>query len=248
MKTYIVALFLLFCTTLYAAEYGFISVTTGEPKAEISIDGKIVGKEFIQKYPVEPGEHYVRITYNDKLMYAEKVVIEPEQLKLITSEHFVDLKTSVANRGAMDREARRLQEVKGTVGVGVLGGISFPASGVSLKWIPLNWLGFQLSGIANIKLDKDTVSQYGARLIFPLGKRVLWESVLSGYLAPGYTRHSQTGSNPYDADVIGVGLGIEWAPVNPVFLSAEISSGYMMKNTNQNELFTGASVGVHVFF
>jgi hypothetical protein len=248
MKKMMMFFLLFLCSTLYAAEYGFISVTTGEPRSEIHIDGKMVGRDFIQKYPVEPGEHYVRITYDDKLMYSEKVSVDVDQLKLINSEHFVDLKTNVANRGAIDREARRLQEVKGNVGVGVVGGINFPASGLSLKWIPLNWLGFQLSGIANIKIDQNTFSEYGVRFIFPVGKRVLWNSVLSGYIAPGYTRHTQTGKDAYDADIAGVGLGLEWAPFNPIFFSAEVSTGYIMKNTNKNELFTGASAGIHVFF
>ena len=52
----------------------------------------------------------------------------------------------------------------------------------------------------------------------------------------------------YDADIAGVGLGLEWAPFNPIFFSAEVSTGYIMKNTNKNELFTGASAGIHVFF
>ena len=79
------------------------------------------------------GEHYVRIEYNGQLM-AKMVMIEPNKLRTITSENFVDIRTKTANRGAINRESQRLQDSKGDFGLGFQWGGYFPAKGMSIKW------------------------------------------------------------------------------------------------------------------
>lgn len=227
---------------------GFVTVISGQPGAEISIDGQYVSREFVRSYPVSVGDHYVRIEYQGKLMYSKQISVAPDQTVLVNSENFVDLRTNVASRGAIDRESRRLQEVKGNFGLGVIGGIGFPASGLSLKWIPGDVIGIQLSGIGNVELGGTNYTQSGARIILPLGKRVMWNSVLSAYAAPGFARIQQTGKNALKANVYAVGIGIEWAPLDPLYFSGEVSLGYQMGDDGNNQLTSGVSVGMHVFF
>lgn|GEM_PF-6891410 len=227
---------------------GFVTVVTGVPDAEISVDGLFVSKDFVRQYPVPPGDHYVRIEYQGKLMYSRQVSVAPFQTVLVNSENFVDLKTAVPSRGAIDREARRLQEVKGDFGVGVVAGLGFPAAGVSLKWAPSDFIGVQLSGVGNVRIDGTTYTEYGGRLLFPLGKRVLWNTVMSGYFAPGVARLEHTGNHALNATVYGGSLGLEWAPLDPLYFSGEVSIGYRVDNQSQSQIISSVMVGAHFFF
>lgn len=235
----------------FAAEYGYITVVTGEPKARIFLDGQFTGNEFIRRYPVEPGKHAVRIEYDGKLMYSELVTVKSEEAVVVSSEHFVDIRTNVANRGAIDRESRRLKEVKGSFGVGVMGGLNFPASGASAKWYMTDWLGFQASAIGNFKSGDATYTQVGARVLFPIGQRVLGNAVLTGYIAPGYARvekNSTIVGESYTANVFGAAVGLEWAPFDPLYFSGEVGAAYEMKTSGISEVVMAAAIGIHVFF
>ena len=128
---------------------GFLNVITGNPDAQIFVNGEYVANDFINKMQLDKGQHYVRVEYNGQLMYAKMVTIYPDRLQTITSENFVDVRTKTASRGAIERESRRLQATKGTVGLGFIWGENYPAKGMSLKWFsPLN-IGLQFSAIGN---------------------------------------------------------------------------------------------------
>ena len=235
----------------FAAEYGYITVVTGEPKARVFIDGQFTANEFIRRYPVEAGQHAVRIEYDGKLMYSELVTVKSEEAVVVSSEHFVDIRTNVANRGAIDRESRRLKEVKGSFGVGVMGGLNFPASGASAKWYMTDWLGLQASAIGNFKLGDATYTQVGGRVLLPIGQRVLGNAVLTGYVAPGYARVEKSSTitgEGYVADVLGVAVGLEWAPFDPLYFSGEIGAAYEMKVSGTSRIVMAVAVGAHVFF
>jgi hypothetical protein len=234
-----------------AAEYGYITVVTGEPKARIFLDGQFTANEFIRRYPVEPGKHAVRIEYDGKLMYSEIVSVKVDEAIVVSSEHFVDIRTNVANRGAIDRESRRLKEVKGAFGVGVMAGLNFPASGASAKWYMLDWVGVQLSAIGDFHTGDAVYTQLGARLLIPIGQRVLGNSVLTGYLAPGYARVEKSSSvlsENYEANVFGVAVGLEWAPFDPFYFSGEIGAAYESRVEGNSSVVMNAAVGLHVFF
>ena len=234
-----------------AADYGYITVVTGEPKAKIFLDGQFTANEFIRRYPVEPGQHSVRIEYDGKLMYSELVSVKSEEAVVVSSEHFVDIRTNVANRGAIDRESRRLKEVKGAFGVGIMGGLNFPASGASAKWYMTDWVGLQASAIGNFTSGDATYTQLGARVLLPIGQRVLGNSVLTGYIAPGYARVEKTSTvvgESYTADVFGAAVGLEWAPFDPLYFSAEVGAAYEMKTSGSSSVVMAAALGLHVFF
>jgi len=245
-----VGLFLI-VVPIVAADYGYITVITGEPNAKIFLDGQFTANEFIRRYPVEPGQHSVRIAYNGKLMYSELVSVKSEEAVVVSSEHFVDIRTTVANRGAIDRESRRLKEVKGALGVGVMGGLNFPASGASAKWYMTDWLGFQASALGDFTSGDATYTQIGARVLLPIGQRVLGNSVLTGYVAPGYARVEKTSTvvgASYTADVFGAAVGLEWAPFDPLYFSAEVGAAYEVKTAGSSAVVMAAALGLHVFF
>ena len=104
-----------FSSNLFAE--GYLTVITGKPDAKIFIDGQYVGNKNITRTPLESGEHYVRVEYKGKLMYAKMVYIEDGSLKAITSENFVDIRTTAPSRGAIVRESQRLRETKGDLEV-----------------------------------------------------------------------------------------------------------------------------------
>ena len=92
---------------------GYLNVITGNEASQIYVDGKYAGNDYIRQYKLVEGEHYVRVEQNGKLVYAKMVTIYPGRLQTITSENFVDIRTDTANRGAIERESRRLNETKG---------------------------------------------------------------------------------------------------------------------------------------
>lgn len=231
--------------SVFAAEFGYVTVVTGEPQAKIYLDGQMVSQEYIRRYPVEVGEHYIRIDYQGKVMYAEKISVKSDQNVIVNSDNFVDLRTNVASRGAIDRETRRLQEVKGNWGFGVTGGLNYPASGISLKWFPLDFLGVQVSGMGNLNIGGKTLSSAGGRVILPLGKRVLWNSVLTGFATVGYAKNVSDGAG---VDNYGASIGLEWAPFDPVYFSGEIGGVYQLQANGDKTFGTGLAVGVHVYF
>lgn len=243
--------FLLWVMPISASDYGYLTVITGEPKAKIFMDGQFTANDFVRRYPVEPGKHSVRIEYNGKLMYSEIVSVKSGESVVVSSEHFVDIRTNVANRGAIDRESRRLQDVKGAFGVGVMGGLNFPASGASAKWHVTDWIGLQASAIGNFKSGDVTYTQVGARVLLPIGQRVLGNSILTGYIAPGYVRlqkESAVAVDNYTADVVGAAVGLEWAPFDPLYFSGEIGAAYEIKSSGGSSVVMTAAIGVHVFF
>lgn len=238
---------------LWANGKGLLNVVTGKPEAQIYIDGEFIAKNFVNSYPLESGEHYVRVEYAGKLMYAKMVQIYPDETKSITSENFVDIKTNVANRGAMDREAERLQETKGQVGIGLMAGTNFPASGISLKWMPLGFLGVQVSGMGGIKINDTTHSQAGLRLIYEFGKKVLWNSVFTGYIAPGVAwvdeANAADSTKSFKGLNAGVNLGLEWALFDPLYFSVEVGTVYQKRQDSGNDGFLMClSGGFHFFF
>ena len=240
-----------FAMPILATNYGYITVVTGEPKARILIDGQFTANDFIRRYPVEPGEHSVRIEYDGKLMYSEMVAVKGDEAVVVSSEHFVDIRTNVANRGAIDRESRRLKEVKGIFGVGVMGGLNFPASGASAKWYMTDSLGLQASAIGSFKSGDATYTQVGARVLLPIGQRVLGNAVLTGYVAPGYARvekSSTIAGESYRADVFGAAVGLEWAPFDPLYFSGELGAAYEMRVSGPAAIVMSVAIGVHVFF
>ena len=159
----------------------FLNVITGRPAAKIFIDGELVGSDFIRKYPLMEGEHYVRIEFKGQLMYAKMVLIEPNKLRTITSESFVDIRTKTANRGAVNRESQRLRETKGNVALGVQWGDTFPAKGMSIKWFSPLAIGVQFSAIGKTEMDVGMCLNLVREPLFQLGIRFLVKQIYQGF-------------------------------------------------------------------
>ena len=129
-----------------------VTVVTDLPGAKVYINGVFAGYNAVQNYEVDPGEHYVMVSYNNKKIFAKTYALASGENKTIPTAHFVDFKTNVASRGAVDVEAARIRETRGDFGIGVqassggsLGGVSF---GYSL--LTLVFLGFLSQHIHNI--------------------------------------------------------------------------------------------------
>ena len=171
MKKILLALtLLLIAFPIWSAGTGKLTVVTDIPEAVIFIDGKNVGTDSIQAYPVEAGEHYVTVWYRGHKGYAQMLTIADGEFKTITSAHFVDLRTKTASRGAVDIEAARLRESRGNMAFGLYG-IS-PASGLSWKWWFMEKVGVQLVGFMSSN-ENTAYNQLGGRLLFHLEAALL---------------------------------------------------------------------------
>ena len=233
---------------LFAAD-GKLNVVTGIHDAKIFIDGKFVAQDYVNDYVLQDGDHYVRIENEGKLMYAQMVHIYSSEVRTITSENFVDIKTDVANRGAIDREAKRLRETKGSLGLGFVYGYNLPASGLSVKWILFEPVGAQVSAFGGT-LNGVSHTQYGARLIWVVGNKILGDSALTGYVAPGIAIETEgSGAGQINSTNMGTNMGLEWAPFDPVYLSAEIGAVYKLQTpAAATPIQFSGSLGLHVFF
>ena len=228
-----------------AEEQGFLNVITGRPAAKIFIDGELVGSDFIRKYALMEGEHYVRIEYNGQLMYAKMVMIEPNKLRTITSENFVDIRTKTANRGAINRESQRLQDSKGDFGLGFQWGGYFPAKGMSIKWFSPIAIGVQVSAIGKTKMDGKDVSEFGARAIIPIGNKIFSGTNLTGFSTLGVVQRTE---DSIDSTYAAGSIGIEFGFADPVYFTAEVGIANGLSDTTEDGLLFSWGAGVHFYF
>ncbi|MBU0579546.1 MAG: PEGA domain-containing protein [Candidatus Margulisbacteria bacterium] len=236
---------------VWSAGTGKLTVVTDLPEATIYIDGKLVGKDAIQAYPVEAGEHYVTVWYRGKKAYAQLLNIGDGEFKTISSAHFVDLRTSTPSRGAVDVEAARLRETRGNMAFGLFG--SSPASGLSWKWWFFEKLGVQVVGFLSSSNDQ-VHNQFGGRLLFHLADKVMNETTITAYIAAGGgTAYFKEGGNA-DTTYIGEGaLGVELGFIN-LYWSLELGAEKrVVTHTNEEEATTDlsnmkVSGGLHYYF
>lgn len=224
---------------------GYLNVITGNEDAQIYVDGAYAGNDFIRQYKLVEGEHYVRVELDGKLMYAKMVTIYPDRLQTITSENFVDIRTDTANRGAIERESRRLNETKGNLGIGFIWGDNYPAKGMSIKYFtPLN-IGLQFSAIGNVEVDDSTVSEIGLRGIFLIGNKIFSDNNLTGYTTFGIIQST------VDADkttYLGGSAGIEFAFGDPLYFNLEFGISNPISDDSDAGLEMTWSGGLHFFF
>jgi len=226
IKKGLLILFMFFSLGI-TVENAKISVVTDLDTARIHIDGVFVGVNSVQAYQVEPGEHYVMVEYRGKKIFARTYKLKDGEVKVIPTAHFVDFKTNVASRGAVDVEAARIRETRGDFAIGAQASSSI--GGLSLK----KWLGerfgLQVFGFIN-NGGKGTNYQSGGRLLFWLADKVVFDAPFSGYVFAGAGGDNL--NNPGEAkynikrSVSNFGFGIETAPfgVNGLYLSLELGA------------------------
>jgi hypothetical protein len=164
---------------------GQLNVFTGDKDAEVFVDGQFVAKEQILKHALQAGTHYLQVKKNGQVLKSRTVEIQDNKLETVVLEDFVDYKTNVPSRGSLDVEAMRVRETRGNLAFGLFGGS--PASGLSLKWWPLERFGLQAIGFAsNNNIATDTRS--GGRLLFAFNESVYQSSTLTIYSALGAGR------------------------------------------------------------
>ncbi|MDR1324185.1 MAG: hypothetical protein LBK68_07110 [Candidatus Margulisbacteria bacterium] len=256
MKKFLVFLILLAAVSL--AEKGRINVITDLPGAEIYIDGVRAGGDSVQDYEVDPGEHYVAVNYRGKRIYAKMHRVGDGEIRTIPTAHFVDFKTNVASRGAVDVEAARIRETRGNFGLGAQASALLDTAslgGISAKWWFTERLGLQAFGW----LDSQRTYS-GGRLLFWLADKVFFNAPFSGYLYGGGGTDSFTDKENTDRNirtaVSNAGFGVECSPlgVNGLFLSVEFglekrfSTGVNVEPQNQDKTGMLLSGGLHLYF
>ncbi|GBR76426.1 hypothetical protein NO2_0970 [Candidatus Termititenax persephonae] len=256
MKKFLI--FLLAVAALGLAEKGRINVITDLPSSEIYIDGVLAGREAVQNYEVDPGDHYVVVNYRGKKIYARTHHVGDGEIRTVPTAHFVDFKTNVANRGAVDVEAARIRETRGNFGLGAqASALTSTASlgGVSAKWWFTERWGLQAFGWLN-----NSRAYFGGRLLYWLADKVVFNAPFSGYLYGGGGTDSHSDQDNPDNNVRTTvsngGFGVEFSPlgVNGLFLGLEIGleKRYSVGPTiegkdrdNAGMLFSG---GLHLYF
>ncbi|MDR1113511.1 MAG: hypothetical protein LBL50_00260 [Candidatus Margulisbacteria bacterium] len=164
---------------------GQLNVFTGDKDAEVFIDGQFIAKEQVLQRALQGGTHYLQVKKNGNILKSRVVEIQDNKLETVVLEDFVDYKTNVPSRGSLDVEAMRVRETRGNLAFGLFGGS--PASGLSLKWWPLERVGLQAIGFANNNnTARDT--RAGGRLLFAFNESVYQSSTFTIYSALGLGR------------------------------------------------------------
>jgi hypothetical protein len=210
---YLVVLFLFLQIGL--AVTGRVNIFTGDKTADIYIDGEKIGSESVTKHSLEEGKHYLQIKKGDKVLKAQSFVVYPDKVETIVADDFVEYKTNVASRGAIDVEAMRVRETRGNFAFGLHGGS--PASGLSVKWWPFEKFGIQAIGLVN-NFSGNTDSRGGARLLFNLNESVYQGGTLTYYLAAGagkaMLRNYNNGESNELYDLSEAAVGLEFKIAN----------------------------------
>jgi hypothetical protein len=194
----------------FAEAMGKLNVFTDIKGTEIFVDGKLAGEEQVVGYSLPVGEHYVQVKYQGKTSYAKMVSISEGRTSTITSDNFVDIRTSTPSRGAVDTEAARLREYRGNAGFGYFG--TSPMSGLSVKWWALGNIGIQGIAFTSTYSDYYDTSCAG-RLLVGFPQKIFAEEVMDAYMALGYGRswHSDKGNsaNNIYGETTSISFGIE---------------------------------------
>lgn len=209
-----IVLLLCFCQLLLATT-GNLNVFTDDKDAEIFIDNSFVAKQQLIKHPLEEGEHRLQVKKNSKVYKSELITIEAGKTKTIVADNFVDYKTDVPNRGALDVEGARVRESRGNIGIGLFAGS--PSSGLSLRYWPWTNIGFQITGLA-MENEGYKTSGSAARVLFGFRDSVFNSSTLTPYLAvgTGKTLYRTAGSEGnLLSTTTEIGLGIEMMILDP---------------------------------
>jgi len=230
----------------------YLSVFTESKGSEIYIDGDKIGIDQVIKHPVESGQHYVVVKWKGKTAFRQTVDVKPGEKKIVVAEEFVEYKTDIANRGAVEMEAARIRDTRGNTAFGFFGGS--PAAGLSFKQWFTERLGIQAIGFTQGQ-NKQLDSRSGGRLLVNFSDRVLNKNVFSTYMAIGagktFVRNDE---EIFDERISEIALGIELNLLGNIAESpqANISAGdsgltraSLTNLTNDNEYTsaTGLSQG-----
>lgn len=201
-----IVLILVLLTSMSLAQ-SYISVFTESKGSEIFIDGEKVGVDQVIKHPVESGPHYVVVKWKGKTAFRQTVEVKPDEKKIVVAEEFVEYKTDIANRGAVEMEAARIRETRGNTAFGFHG--ASPAAGLSFKQWFTERLGIQAIGFTQGQ-NKQLDSRSGGRLLVNFSDRVLNKNVFSTYMAIGagktFVRNDE---EIFDERISEIAIGIE---------------------------------------
>jgi len=206
MKKIILLLFTLLSIIL---AQGYISVFTDNNNSDIYIDGQRVGREQIVKYAVNSNDdHFVKVKYKGATVHSEVVNVREGRTKIVVAENFVDFKTNVANRGAIEVEAMRIRETRGNNAFGIFG--NSPSAGLSYKSWLTDRIGIQIIGYSNTYPDQFSESKAGGRLLFSLAERVFDKNTFTTYFALGAGKMAIRGTDEnFDESISELAFGIE---------------------------------------
>jgi hypothetical protein len=188
---------------------------------------------------------------NNKKIYAQTININPGEVRTIPTSHFVDIRTSTPNRGALEVEAARIRETRGNGAFGVFVGtpLATPRAGLSFKYWFLNPFGVQVLGSAMSTSDYQE-TEFGVRLLYNLGTKIFLEQPIDAYCALGGGRmtyaNKASSDKDYEAGVLEAAFGLEFG-VGNIFFSLEGGIENISKAMETNTSMK-ASGGIHYYF
>lgn len=192
----------------FALAQCYLSVFTESKGSEIFIDGTKIGVDQVVKHPVDSGDHYVVVKWKGKTAYRQTVTLAENEKKVIVAEEFVEYKTDVANRSAVEMEAARIRDTRGNTAFGLFG--NSPAKGLSFKQWFTDRLGLQMIGYAQ-GTNRNIESWSGGRLLFNFSDKVLNNNVFTTYMALGAGKVyiNKEDSATFQEKITEASLGIE---------------------------------------
>ncbi len=257
MKKYLILASVLLSVALAVIPAKLNVITDLGSGAVIEVDGVKAGTNAIQNYAVDPGSHYVTVKLNGKKIYAQTHNFYDGEVKTISTAHFVDFKTNVANRGAIDVEAARIRETRGDFGIGAYASTSF--GGLSIKkWLSQTW-GLQLFGLIN-NHSGGTEYQGGGRVLMWIADKVAFDAPFTGYVfvGGGYSNfvHASMADDNVHSNSTNGGFGVEFSllGVNGLFTSLELgveNRYYDYSDSSQKAVMKGQTFGgggIHFYF
>jgi len=235
-----------------------INVVTDLPTSKIYIDGVFAGVNAVQNYQVDPGERYIMVEYNGKKIFARTYVLTEGEVKTIPTAHFVDFRTGVANRGAVDVEASRIRETRGDFGFGIqaAGGTNYGSiGGLSIKkWFGERF-GLQAYGMINPE-NGGTKYQGGVRGLLWIADKVAFDAPFSGYLFAGGGGDNLVAGDSAEnvkRSITHAGFGIEFSVfgVSGLYTSLELGAEkQFVQKSDSSEVRNGmlGSGSIHFYF
>ena len=226
-----------------------LTVLNNIENSKVYLNGVYIGNETIKNHLVEPGNYIVQIKVDGETSFKQSFTIKENENKIIDSNQFVGIekKSTIIDYKAKQVEEKRVKKsVRGNIGVG--GMFNWVNSGISIKFHPIERLGFQGIGWAYSEVDSNKYNVVG-RIYYELEDTLLnIDKIAVVYVGVGMGQIKESNDDPITGSLTGTKtdtkdlvecfVGMDFSLGNNFFINLEFG---LIKSDNENVTFAGVS-------
>jgi hypothetical protein len=244
-----------------------ITILNDSPASKVYLNGVLIGVGNVNRHPVDPGAYVITVKLDGDVRYTSSITVAVGENALVNTNHFVDIdkNSKISDYGAKQLEEQRLKKsTRGNIGIG--GQFNTLASGISIRFQPIERFGVQAIGWAGKGKD-DTHHNIHGRVYYELQDTLLGLDNLGIVycgVGVGSMRTSKEDARPVPMSDVRVVqrniteafIGMEFLTWSNIYVLLEVGGRRIAKETKtyadfsskNNHFETTISLGGHLYF